>query len=201
MATTEQVSHRRSASARCGWSWSTQQEHGSQWAAITSIAEKLGCAAETLRSWVRRAERDAGPAARADDGRASSGSRSSSARTSELRRANEILRKASAFFAQAELDRRAQVMVAFIDALPGRRTGSSRSARCCRSPRRRTTSARRGATIPRAPASAARRDEVLREQIRRVWRREPRGLRRRARCGGSSSAKGRRGRRAARWSA
>jgi transposase-like protein len=45
------------------------QDHASQWAAITSIAEKIGCAAETLRSWVRQAERDRGSAARADDGR------------------------------------------------------------------------------------------------------------------------------------
>ena len=50
------------------------------WAAITSIAEKIGCAAETLRSWVRQAERDGGSAARADDGRR--GSSSSNTRTS-----------------------------------------------------------------------------------------------------------------------
>jgi transposase len=64
-------------------------EHASQWAAITSIAAKIGCTAQTLHSWVRRAERDQG----LRPGR-------------ELRQANEILRKASAYFAQAELDRR-----------------------------------------------------------------------------------------------
>ncbi len=81
--------------------------HPSQWAAIESIAGKMGCTAETLRNWVRQAERD-------------SGSRPGLTTTErerlkqlerevrELRRANEILRKASAYFAQAELDRRAK---------------------------------------------------------------------------------------------
>jgi transposase-like protein len=80
-------------------------EHESQWAAIGSIASKIGCTAETLRKWVRQAERDQGKR----------GDLSSSERdrlkvlereNRELKRANEILRKASAFFAQAELDRR-----------------------------------------------------------------------------------------------
>jgi transposase-like protein len=80
-------------------------EHESQWAAIGSIASKIGCTAETLRKWVRQAERDQGKR----------GGPSSSERdrlkelereNRELKRANEILRKASAFFAQAELDRR-----------------------------------------------------------------------------------------------
>jgi transposase len=66
--------------------------HESQWAAISSIADKIGCAPETLRKWVRQAERDAG--------------RRPGLTTDERKRANEILRKASAFFAQAELDRR-----------------------------------------------------------------------------------------------
>jgi transposase-like protein len=82
-----------------------QGAHESQWAAIGSIASKIGCTAETLRKWVRRAERDQGIR----------GGLSSSDRerlkalereNRELKRANEILRKASAFFAQAELDRR-----------------------------------------------------------------------------------------------
>ena len=72
--------------------WEHQAQHASQWAAITSIAEKMGCAAETLRHWVRQGERDAG--------------RRPGLTTEE--RANEILRKASAYFAQAELDRRAK---------------------------------------------------------------------------------------------
>jgi transposase len=82
-----------------------QGEHPSQWAAITSIASKIGCAAETLRHWVCRAERDAGERpglTTAEEQRVKVLERENR----ELRRANEILRKASAYFAQAELDRR-----------------------------------------------------------------------------------------------
>jgi transposase len=80
-------------------------EHGSQWAAISSIAGKIGCTPETLRSWVRRAERDSGkrPGLTTDE-RARLKDLEREVR--ELKRANEILRKASAYFAQAELDRR-----------------------------------------------------------------------------------------------
>jgi transposase-like protein len=82
-----------------------QDEYESQWAAMASIAEKIGCTTETLRKWVRRAEHDKG--ARAG---LSSEERERlkvlERENRELRRANEILRKASAFFAQAELDRR-----------------------------------------------------------------------------------------------
>jgi transposase len=79
--------------------------HASQWAAIVSIAEKIGCTSETLRSWVRRAERDTGrrPGLSTDE-RARLKDLEREVR--ELKRANEILRKASAYFAQAELDRR-----------------------------------------------------------------------------------------------
>jgi transposase len=81
--------------------------HASQWAAITSIAEKIGCAAETLRSWVRQAERDAGRRlGLTTDERARL--KQLERENFELRRANEILKKASAYFAQAELDRRAK---------------------------------------------------------------------------------------------
>ena len=82
-------------------------EHSWQWAAISSIAEKIGCAAETLRNWVRQAERDAGgrPGLTTEE-RARLKDLEREVR--ELRRANEILRKASAYFAQAELDRRAR---------------------------------------------------------------------------------------------
>jgi transposase len=81
-----------------------QKEHGSQWSAIGSIAGKIGCTPETLRKWVRRAEIDHGVR----------GGLTSTERerlkalereNRELKRSNEILRKASAFFAQAELDR------------------------------------------------------------------------------------------------
>ncbi len=79
--------------------------HGSQWGAIRSIAEKIGCAAETLRHWVRQAERDSGtrPGVTTDERQRL---RELERKNFELRRANEILRKASAYFAQAELDRR-----------------------------------------------------------------------------------------------
>ena len=82
-----------------------QGEHESQWAAINSVAAKIGCTAETLRKWVRRAEVDQG----VRGGTTSSERERMKAlerENRELRRANEILRKASAFFAQAELDRR-----------------------------------------------------------------------------------------------
>lgn len=81
-----------------------QREYETQWAAITSIASKIGCAAETLRLWVRRAERDAGqrPGLTTDEAQRL---KLLERENRELRRANEILRKASAYFAQAELDR------------------------------------------------------------------------------------------------
>jgi transposase len=82
-----------------------QGEHTSQWAALSSIASKIGCTPETLRKWVRRAERDQGLRAgmtSSDRERLKEVERENR----ELKRANEILRKASAYFAQAELDRR-----------------------------------------------------------------------------------------------
>jgi transposase-like protein len=82
-----------------------QREYPSQWQAIVSIASKIGCTAETLRSWVRRAEVDTGQRAGVtSDERARI--KEIERENRELRRANEILRKASAYFAQAELDRR-----------------------------------------------------------------------------------------------
>jgi len=80
-------------------------DHASQWAAIASIAGKIGCTPETLRLWVRQAERDAGHRAgltSAEGERVKALERE----VRELRHANEILRKASAYFAQAEFDRR-----------------------------------------------------------------------------------------------
>ena len=82
-----------------------QGEHASQWAAISSIAAKIGCTAETLRLWVRRTERDQGKrAGLTTDERERL--KALERENRELRQANEILRKASAYFAQAELDRR-----------------------------------------------------------------------------------------------
>jgi transposase-like protein len=81
-----------------------QGEYETQWAAITSIASKIGCSAETLRGWVRQAERNAGQrAGLTSDERERL--KALERENRELRRANEILRKASAYFAQAELDR------------------------------------------------------------------------------------------------
>jgi transposase len=84
-----------------------QAEHESQWAAIRSMAEKLGCTAETLRRWVRQSERDSGvrPGLTTDERLRL---KELERENRELKRANEILRKASAYFAQAELDRRAK---------------------------------------------------------------------------------------------
>ena len=80
-------------------------EYTSQYEAIRSIAAKIGCSGETLRQWVRQAERDhglrAGPTSQ-DQERIKALERE----VRELRQANDILRKASAYFAQAELDRR-----------------------------------------------------------------------------------------------
>jgi transposase len=82
-----------------------QDEHESQWAAISSIAGKMGCSPETLRKWVRQTECDSGVRSgltTSERDRLKDLERENR----ELRRANEILRKASAYFAQAELDRR-----------------------------------------------------------------------------------------------
>jgi transposase-like protein len=79
-------------------------EYKSEWAAIKSMADKFGCTAETLRTWVRQAETDAGerPGLMTNEQEELVELRRE---VVELRRANEILRKASAYFAQAELDR------------------------------------------------------------------------------------------------
>jgi transposase len=82
-----------------------QDEYESQWAAMASIAEKIGCTTESLRKWVRQVERDQGarPGLTSEERERL---KVLERENKELRRANEILRKASAFFAQAELDRR-----------------------------------------------------------------------------------------------
>jgi transposase-like protein len=82
-------------------------EYASQWEAISSIAAKIGCSGETLRSWVRQAERDRGVrAGTTSEDRDQIKALEREVR--ELRQANEILRKASAYFAAAELDRRSK---------------------------------------------------------------------------------------------
>jgi transposase len=82
-----------------------QGEYSSQWAAMNAIASKVGCTAETLRKWVRQSEIDQGKR----EGLSTTERerlKQLERENRELKQANEILRKASAYFAQAELDRR-----------------------------------------------------------------------------------------------
>lgn len=81
-----------------------EAEHSSRWAAISSIAAKIGCSAHTLNEWVKKAEVDAGKRAGLPSDMAEK-MKALERENRELRQANEILRKASAYFAQAELDR------------------------------------------------------------------------------------------------
>ena len=82
-----------------------EAQHPSRWATILSIAAKIGCSAQTLNEWVKQAERDTGrrPGPTTD---MAARLKALERENRELRQANEILRKASAYFAQAELDRR-----------------------------------------------------------------------------------------------
>jgi transposase-like protein len=79
-------------------------EHTSRWAAAVSIAEKIGCTAQTLNEWVKKSEVDSGKRAGVPTDVAEK-LKALERENRELRQANEILRKASAYFAQAELDR------------------------------------------------------------------------------------------------
>jgi transposase-like protein len=80
------------------------REHPSRWAAVVSIAEKIGCSAQTLNEWVKKAEIDGGKRAGVPIEVAEK-LKALERENRELRQANEILRKASAYFALAELDR------------------------------------------------------------------------------------------------
>lgn len=101
-------------------------EHASQWAAIVSIATKIGCTAQTLSNWVRQAERDLGrkPGVTTDERERM---KALERENRELRQANEILRKASAYFCAGGARPLVEDMTKFIDQY---RTGSSRSANC-----------------------------------------------------------------------
>ena len=79
-------------------------DHKSRWAAVVSIAEKIGCAAQTLHEWVKKADVEAGKRAEVST-ETTEKLKALERENRELRQANEILRKASAYFAQAELDR------------------------------------------------------------------------------------------------
>jgi transposase-like protein len=81
-----------------------ERDHASRWAAVVSIAEKIGCVPQTLHEWVKKAEVDAGKRAGVPTEMAEK-LKALERENRELRQANEILRKASAYFAQAELDR------------------------------------------------------------------------------------------------
>jgi transposase-like protein len=86
-----------------------ESDYGSQWAAISAIAPKIGCANETLRAWLRQSEGKPSAPLAGTEGTAAGDEQSRikalEQEVRELRQANEILRKASAYFARAELDR------------------------------------------------------------------------------------------------
>ncbi len=116
----------------------SQDEYDSQWAAICSIAPKIGCTPETLRVWVRQHERDTG----GGDGGLTSAERQRlkelERENRELRRSNDILRQASAYFAKAEFDRLwKKLCLCWISCVSS--TGSDRYAVICILPRQRIT--------------------------------------------------------------
>ena len=82
-----------------------EHEHASRWSAIVSIAGKIGCTSQTLNEWLKKADRDSGRTLSLTSEMAAK-LKALERENRELRQANEILRKASAYFAQAELDRR-----------------------------------------------------------------------------------------------
>ncbi|WP_349602995.1 IS3 family transposase [Azospirillum argentinense] len=142
-------------------------EHASQWAAISSIAAKIGCTPETLRGWVRQAERDQGkrPGPTTDE---QERIKALEREVRELRQANEILRKASAYFGPGGARPPVQEMIAFIDA----HRAVHGVEPICRvlpiAPSTYYAHAARQADPSKAPARS-RSDAVLREAIRRVW--------------------------------
>jgi len=85
----------------------TEGQHASRWRAVISIAAKIGCTAQTLNEWVKKAEVDSGRRAGIPTEMAEK-MKALERENRELRQANEILRKASAYFAMAELDRRSK---------------------------------------------------------------------------------------------
>ena len=121
-----------------------EREHRSRWAAVSSIATKIGCTAQSLNEWVKKAEVDSGTRAGLPSEVAEK-LKALERENRELRQANEILRKASAYFAMAELDRRSKTRSPS-STITARSMGSSRSARYCRSPPRPTMT-----TSPSAP--------------------------------------------------
>ena len=144
-----------------------EHQHDSQWAAIRSVAEKIGCTSETLRHWVRQAERDTGrrPGLTTEERERL---KALERENRELKRANEILRKASAFFAQGGARPPTEVMVAFIDA---ERETYGVEPMCAVLPIAPATYFRHQAyqVHPDRRCRRAQRDAWLRTQIQRVW--------------------------------
>jgi len=91
-------------SAPSAWCWITKPSIPRGWAAVSSIAAKIGCSPATLHEWVKKTEVDSGKRAGLPNDVAEK-MKALERENRELRQANEILRKASAYFAQAELDR------------------------------------------------------------------------------------------------
>src|SRR6201995_18985 len=104
-----------------------EPEHASRWAAIVSIAGKIGCTAPTLNEWLKKAERDSGKPGLPSDMAARL--KALERENRELRQANEILRKASAYFAQAELGACRSQLSNRLRAVTGARRNSSKSHR------------------------------------------------------------------------
>ncbi|WP_156822295.1 IS3 family transposase [Azoarcus sp. KH32C] len=144
-----------------------RDQHGSQWAAIESIAAKIGCSAQTLSNWVRRYERDTGQrdgVSTAEAARIKELERE----VRELKKANEILRLASAYFAPGGARPPQQVMNSFIDT-HRERFGVEPICRVLQvapSAYRRAVARRRD---PALRCLRARRDEVLEGHIERIW--------------------------------
>ncbi|MFH1679099.1 MAG: IS3 family transposase [Candidatus Eisenbacteria bacterium] len=144
-----------------------QGEYESQWAAIRSIAEKIGCASETLRTWVRQWERDQGlRAGLTTDERKRL--KELERENFELRRANEILRKASAYFAPGGARPPTEVMVSFIDVHRDVYGVEPICALLAIAPSLYYEQKARERDPGRLPARAHR-DRELRREIRRVW--------------------------------
>ncbi|MGH7185415.1 MAG: IS3 family transposase, partial [Pseudomonadota bacterium] len=142
-------------------------EYPSPWGAITSIAQKIGCSGETLRKWMRQVEREEGqrPGLTTDEQQRL---KVLERENRELRRANEILRKASAYFCPGGARPPRDVMVAFVDA---HREVYGVESICAVVPIAPSTYFRRKAQqqAPARRSARARRDEDLRAAIQRVW--------------------------------
>ena len=145
-----------------------REAHASEWAVLQSVAPKLGCTAETLRKWVRQAQRDAGhrPGLTTSERERL---KELEREVRELKRANEILRKAFAYFAQAELDRRrVATMVQFI---ADHRAVFGVEPICAVLPIAPSTyhRHRHQRTHPTRQSARAQRDDQLRVEIQRVY--------------------------------